>query len=164
MSEPTEHSPWRDWPLDREIVISRVIDAPRELVYAAWADPHQIGEWFGPDGLAIETKEVDLRPGGVWRFDMVAPDGTCYANRMTFLRMEAPQLIEVLHGTDADEDPGRFSMLVTFDEQANGKTVITLRQMHPSKAMRAEKIGFGAVEFGGQTLAKLARHVETQKS
>lgn len=151
-------SPWEEWPLDREVVISRVIHAPRSLVYAAWVDPHQIQQWFGPDGFAIETKEINLAPGGIWRFDMVAA-GTCYGNRMVFLRMEEPALIEVEHGSDLDDDPGRFRMLVTFDEQGDGKTVITLRQMHPSKARRDEVIGFGAVEYGGQTLAKLARHV-----
>lgn len=153
-------SAWRDWPLDREIVLTRVIDAPRNLVFAAWADPEQIGVWFGPDGMTIETKEIELKQGGVWRFDMIAADGTRYANRMRFLRMEAPALIEVLHGSDEDNDPGAFRMLVTFDEQDNGKTVLTLRQMHPSRERRTWAIGFGAVEYGGQTLAKLARHVE----
>jgi uncharacterized protein YndB with AHSA1/START domain len=152
-------SPWQDWPLDREIVLSRVIDAPRSLVYDAWTDPDQIQAWFGPEGMAIETKEIDLRPGGVWRFDMVAPDGTRYTNRMVFLRMEAPARIEVEHGSDQDNDPGRFRMLVTFDEQSDGKTVLTLRQMHPSSEQRERTIGFGAVEYGGQTLSKLAAHV-----
>ena len=155
----TPDSPWREWPLDREIVISRLIDAPRSLVYAAWADPEQIGVWFGPDGFAIETKEIDLRAGGIWRFDMVAPDGTRYTNRMRFLRMDAPAFIEVEHGGDEDDDPGRFRMLLTFDEQDDGKTVLTLRQMHPTKARRDGAIGFGAVEYGGPTLAKLAAHV-----
>ena len=54
-------------------------------------------------------------------------------------------------------------MLVTFDQQSNGKTVLTLRQMHPSAEQRQNKIGFGAVEFGGQTLDKLARHIATRK-
>jgi len=152
-------SPWREWPIDREIVITRVIDAPRSLVYSAWTDPHQIQEWFGPQGVAIETKEIALSLGGVWRFDMVAPDGTRYGNRMVILRMEAPALIEVEHGADQDNDPGRFLMLVTFDEQSDGKTVLTLRQMHPSKAQRDATIGFGAVEYGAQTLEKLARHI-----
>lgn len=161
MSDPFDISvsPWRDWPLDREIVLGRVIDAPRSLVYAAWADPHQIVEWFGPEGMAIETREIDLRPGGVWRFDMLARDGRRYSNRMVFLRMEAPVLIEVEHGSDQDNDLNRFRMLVTFDEQSDGKTVLTLRQMHPSRARRDRAIGFGAVEYGGQTLDKLARHV-----
>ena len=152
-------SAWRDWPIDREIVLSRLIDAPRSVVYAAWTDPDQIQAWFGPEGMAIETREIDLRPGGVWRFDMVVRDGPRYSNRLVFLRMEPPALIEVEHGSDQDDDSGRFRMLVTFDEQSNGKTVITLRQMHPSKAHRETKIGFGAVEYGGQTLDKLARHV-----
>lgn len=159
MSDPLKNSPWRDWPVDREIVLSRVIDAPRSIVYAAWADPDQIEKWFGPEGMVIETKEINLKPGGVWRFDMVAPDGFRYSNRMVFICMEAPALIEVEHGSDQENDPGKFRMRVTFDEQSDGKTVLTLRQMHPSREQRETAIGFGAVEYGGQTLAKLALHV-----
>lgn len=157
-SNKTE-SAWADWPIDREIVLSRLIDAPRDVVFSAWTDPDQIQAWFGPEGMAIETKEIDLNPGGIWRFDMVAADGTRYTNRMVFLRIEPPTLLEVEHGSDQDDDPGKFRMLVTFDEQSNGKTVLTLRQMHPSKARREAGIGFGAVEYGEQTLEKLARHV-----
>lgn len=157
------NSAWTGWPLDREIVLARVIDAPRELVYAAWTDPQQIQAWFGPEGMTVETREIDLRAGGAWRFDMVVADGTRYSNRMVFLRMEPPALLEVEHGTDQDDDPGRFRMLVTFDEQSNGKTVLTLRQMHPSAEQRQIKMGFGAVEYGGQTLDKLARHIAAHK-
>jgi uncharacterized protein YndB with AHSA1/START domain len=128
-------------------------------VYAAWTDPHQIQAWFGPEGMAIETRAIDVRPGGVWRFDMVTPDGKRFGNRMRFLRLEAPTCIEVEHGADQDNDPGWFRMLVTFDEQGDGKTVLTLRQIHPSKAQRQAKLGFGAVEYGAQTLEKLARHL-----
>lgn len=152
-------SAWAGWPLDREIVISRVIDASRELLWSAWTDPDQIQQWFGPEGFAIETRQIDLRPGGAWRFDMVAPDGTRYDNRMVFLRLEPPALLEIEHGSDIDDDPERFRMLLTFDQQSNGKTVLTLRQMHPTAKLRQTKIGFGAVEYGGQTLDKLARHV-----
>ena len=63
------------------------------------------------------------------------------------------------HGLDQDDDPGRFRMTITFDEQSNGKTVVTLRQLHPTAARRAAVIGFGAVELGLQTLDKLAAHV-----
>ncbi len=161
MSEANNNagSPWQSWPLDREIVLSRLIDAPRDIVYAAWSDPEQIQQWFGPEGMEIETHEINLTQGGRWRFDMVTTDGMRYSNRMVFLSLEAPAFIEVEHGTDQDDDPGRFRMLVTFDEQSNGKTVVTLRQMHPSKEQREWAIGFGAVEYGGQTLDKLARHV-----
>ncbi len=161
MSERSRNSgsAWASWPLDREVVIARVVDADRDTAFRAWTDPAQIVQWFGPDGFRIATQEIDIRAGGRWRFDMVAPDGTRYSNRMEFLRVEAPRLIEVNHGTDADNDPSRFRMLVTFDQQENGKTVVTLRQMHPTADRRATVIGFGAVEYGAQTLDKLAKHV-----
>jgi len=148
------------WALDREIVLSRVIDARRDIVFSAWTDPKHLPNWFGPAGFKIETKEIDIRVGGLWRFDMIAPHGQRFNNRMIFRRIERPTLIEIDHGTDSDDDPARFRTTITFDEQADGKTVITLRQLHPTKAQRDATIGFGAVEYGYQTLDKLARHVE----
>lgn len=152
-------SKWASFPLDKEIVIARVVDADRETAFEAWTDPAQIVQWFGPDGFQIESHEADIRAGGVWRFDMVAPDGTRFSNRMDFLRIESPSLIEVDHGQDIDNDPDCFRLLVMFDAQDNGKTVVTLRQMHPTAERRTTVIGFGAVEFGGQTLSKFAAHV-----
>jgi uncharacterized protein YndB with AHSA1/START domain len=157
-------SAWAAWPLDREIVLTRVIDATREDVFDAWTDPEQLAAWFGPNGLTIETHEIDVREGGVWRFDMVGAGGLRYDNRMTFLRIDRPRLIEVDHGSDKDDDPGKFRMLVTFDVQTDGKTVLTLRQMHPTRAHRDAAIGFGAVEYGGQTLDKLAAHLAARRS
>jgi uncharacterized protein YndB with AHSA1/START domain len=157
-------SAWAAWPLDREIVLTRVIDATREDVFDAWTDPEQLAAWFGPNGLTIETHEIDVREGGIWRFDMVGEGGLRYDNRMTFLRIDRPRLIEIEHGSDKDDDPGKFRMLVTFDVQTDGKTVLTLRQMHPTRAHRDAAIGFGAVEYGGQTLDKLAAHLAARRS
>ncbi len=147
------------WALDREIVLSRVIAAPRSVVFKAWIDPAHLPNWFGPTGFTVETQEMDIRVGGRWRFVFIAPDGTRYTNRMVFLKIEAPRLLEMDHGSDKDDDPARFRVTVTFDEQSDGKTVLTLRQLHPTKAQRDAGIGFGAVEFGYQTLEKLANHV-----
>jgi uncharacterized protein YndB with AHSA1/START domain len=158
-SAAPETSAWAGWPLDREIVLTRLLDAPREAVFDAWTDPDQITAWFGPTGMKIVTHEIDIRPGGIWRFDMVAADGTRYDNRMVFRIIDRPYRIEVDHGADRDADPGMFRMLVTFDAQSDGKTVLTLRQLHPSRAQREAAIGFGAVAYGGQTLDKLAAHL-----
>lgn len=149
-------SPWADWPLDREVVMSRVIDADRDTAFNAWADPEQIVEWFGPFGFRTITHEIDIREGGLWRFDMIAPDGTVFSNRMVFLRIELLRLIEFVHGEDIENDPEAFRMLVTFDDQDNGKTAVTLRQMHPTAERRAIVIGFGAIEYGTQTWDKFA--------
>lgn len=148
------------WDIEREIVLARVIDAKREFVFAAWSDPEHLPRWFGPQGFSIVTKEIDIRVGGVWRYDMLAPNGDRYQSRMSFRRIEPPRLIEFEHGADVDDDPARFRTTITFDEQSNGKTVVTLRQLHPSKKLREQKIAFGAVEYGYQTLDKLAAHVE----
>ena len=85
------------WELDREIVLSRVISARRDVVFSAWADAKHLPNWFGPAGFEIETKEIDIRVGGLWRFDMIAPNGRRYPNRMEFRRIEPPTLIEIDH-------------------------------------------------------------------
>lgn len=90
---------------------------------------------------------------------MVAADGTRYGNRMVFHIIDRPWRIEVDHGADRDDNPGLFRRLVTFDEQSDGRTVLTLRQLHPTRAQREATIGFGAVRYGGQTLDKLAAHL-----
>jgi uncharacterized protein YndB with AHSA1/START domain len=156
-NDRTAVDPRAAWALDREIVLTRVIDAPREQVFAAWTQPDQIRRWFSPEGFTNETHEIDIRPGGRWRFTYVAPDGKRWENRMVFLRIEEPGLIEFEHGSDVDDDPARFRVTVTFDAQGNGKTVLTLRQLHPTAELRSVKIGFGAVEIGMTTLDKLER-------
>ena len=90
-------NPLATWALDREIVLSRVINAPRELVFSAWVDPPHLPQWFGPAGFRVETKSMDIRVNGEWRFDMVAPDGKRYTNRMQFRCIERPHLIEFDH-------------------------------------------------------------------
>jgi uncharacterized protein YndB with AHSA1/START domain len=151
--------PLNSWALDREIVLSRVIAAPRALVFQAWSDPLHLPNWFGPEGFAVETQEIDIRVGGRWRFVMSAPNGMSWDSRIVFRKIEPPRLLEFDHGLDKDDDPGQFRVTVTFDEQSDGKTVVTLRQLHPTKEQRDDGIGFGAVEFGYQTLEKLARRV-----
>lgn len=147
--------------IEREIVLCRVIDAPRERVFAAWTDPAQITRWFGPAGFTCDTEECDIRPGGRWRFVYTGPDGTKWTNRIDFLTVDPPRLIEMDHGSDRDDDPMRFHVTVTFDAQSNGKTVLTMRQLHPTAERRNAVLGFGAVEYGYQTLDKLARHLGT---
>lgn len=147
------------WSLDREIVLSRVFDAPRELVFRMWTEREHLTRWFGPRGFTCTTHEFEARVGGRWRFEMRSPDGKVYPNRIEYLEITPPERLVYDHGTGQDDDPERFRVTITFDEQANKKTVVTMRQLHPSKAQRDAKIGFGAVELGHQTLDKLADHL-----
>lgn len=147
------------WSLDREIVLSRVYEAPRELVFAAWTKEEHLTKWFGPKGYTTTTHECDVRVGGRWRFDMIGPDGKVWDNRVVFLEIKAPERLVFDHGSDKDDDERRFRVTITFDEQSDKKTVVTLRQLHPTKEQRDAGIGFGAVEIGYTTLDKLAEHL-----
>ena len=147
------------WAMDREIVLAKLLNHPRDKVFAAWVDPEALAKWYGPAGLAIETFEADIREGGVWRFDMTGElDGKeqRFENHMRFLEIVPNERIVVDYGTPDPNDPDRFRMTVTFDEQTDGKTVVTLRQLHPTRERRQAVIGFGAVEYGLQTLDGLA--------
>lgn len=146
--------------LERELVLSRVIDAPRNLVYRAWTESGRMFQWFGPKGFRCEVRQQgEAKVGAVWRFDMIAPNGQRFDNRLTFLEIIPNEKLVWDHGHDKDDDPFRFRMTITFDRHGDDKTVLTLRQIHPSQARRSEAIGFGAVELGYQTLDKLAEYL-----
>lgn len=147
------------WGLDREIVLVRVLDATRQAVFDAWTDAGAFCQWFGPDGFTCTVREMDVRPGGRACFDMVSGDGTVFTNRFDYLEVVPVERLVLDHGSDADDDPARFRVTIVLDEQADGKTVLTLRQLHPTVEQRDATIGFGAVELGLQTMQKLARHL-----
>ena len=147
------------WALEREIVLSRVFDAPRELVFRAWTERDRITALFGPKGFVCTTHEMDVRVGGMWRFDLVAPDGTTYHNRIAFLEVTPPERLVFDHGSDEDDDPNRFRVTITFDRQGDAKTVVMLRQLHPSQAQRDATLDSGAVELGYQSLDRLAEYL-----
>ena len=147
------------WSIDREIVLVKLLNHPRAKVFAAWMDPEALSQWFGPTDLSIETYEADIREGGIWRFDMAGLfEGReqRFPNLVRFLEIVPNERIVMDHGTPSPDDPDRFRVTVTFDEQSDGKTVLTLRQLHPSPERRRAVIGFGAVEYGLQTLGGLA--------
>ena len=147
------------WALDREIVLVRVLDAAREAVFAAWTDADAFCQWFGPEGFTCTVREMDVRPGGRACFDMTSGDGTVFTNRFDYLEVVPSERLVLDHGSDVDDDPARFRVTITLDEQADGKTVLTLRQLHPTVEQRDAGIGFGAVELGLQTMHKLAHHL-----
>src|SRR5450631_188479 len=97
---------------DREIVITRVFDAPRELVFKAWTDPKHLVHWWGPNGFTNTFHEVDIRPGGVWRFTMHGPDGVDYPNRIVFEEIVKPERIVYAHSGGEENDLAQFHVTV----------------------------------------------------
>lgn len=149
-----------EWSLDREIVLTRVIDAPAPVVYEAWTSPQQFAAWFGPDGFDTTVRHMDVRVGHCTQFDMKGSDGTIYTNRFMYWDVMPSERLVMDHGSDQDNCPDRFRLTITFDQQGNGKTVVTLRQIHQTSERRQQVVSFGAVELGMQTLRKLDEHCQ----
>lgn len=159
MNDSSASHPLNHWELEREIVLMRVLHASREAVFAAWTSAGAFAQWFGPDGFVTTVHHMDTKVGGEARFDMVAADGTVFTNRYRYFEVIPNQKLVMDHGSDIDNDPDRFRVTVTFDQQDDGKTVVTLRQLQPTVEARNAVVAFGAVEMGLQTLNKLARHL-----
>src|SRR3954470_790018 len=98
---------------DREIVISRVIDAPRELVFEAFPEVQHLSRWWGPDGFTTTTQAFEFRVGGEWGFVMHGPDGTDYPEWISWTRIDPPDRIAMRHGEYRD-DPNAFESVLTF--------------------------------------------------
>jgi len=147
------------------IVTTRVFDAPRELVFAAWTDPRHLVQWWGPDGFTTTTRSIDVRVGGVWRFVMHGPDGRDYENRITYHEIVPPRRLVYSHdgGEDADVEPVAFRTTVTF-EDIGGKTRLMMQALFPTAAAR-DRVAteYGAIEGAQQHLARLAAHLVTMR-
>jgi uncharacterized protein YndB with AHSA1/START domain len=147
----------------RAIVATRVFDAPRELVFAAWSDPAHLAQWWGPNGFTTSTSSFDMRPGGVWRFVMHGPNGRDFQNRITYEEVVRSKRIVYRHGGGQDVEPVQFKTTVTFEDIADGsqrKTRIVMRMDFPSPAERERVIKeYGADKGLAQTLTRLSEYV-----
>ncbi len=112
---------------ERELVLERVLDAPRALVFKAWTEPDRLARWFGPRGFTTTSCSMDVRPGGAFRVCMRGPDGTDHWLRGTYREIVAPErLVFTWAWEDAEGRPGHESLVsVTFAE-TGGKTKLTL--------------------------------------
>lgn len=144
---------------DREIVFTRVFAAPRERVFQAWTRPEQIPAWWGPRGFTTTIHEMEVRPGGVWRFTMHGPDGTDYPNRVVYTEVTPPERLAYDHGGDEGTEDVSFQVTVVFAEEAGGGTRITMRMLFASAEEREKMAEFGVTEGGNQTLDRLGEHL-----
>ena len=114
---------------ERELVITRVFDAPRPLVFKAWTEPDRLVRWWGPQGFTTPSCTTDVRPGGAFRFCMRSPEGTDHWLRGVYREIVEPErLVCTWAWEDAERKPGHETLLtVTFAEHG-AKTKLTLQQ------------------------------------
>ncbi|GIK98273.1 MAG: ATPase [Alphaproteobacteria bacterium] len=145
---------------ERTMVLQRVIQAPRTIVWNTWMNPETLPQWWGPDGFSCRTKRIDLRTGGEWVFDMIAPDGTVFPNHHLYTEVRPEERIgyTLLWG---ENGPKHADAWASFEEQ-DGATKVTLGMVFSTAAEFQEAKGFGAVELGLQTLGKLERFIKSR--
>lgn len=138
---------------NRELIITRSFQAPRELVYKAWTDPKHLPQWWGPQGFTTTVHEIEIKTGGVWRYSMHGPDGVDYPNKITFLEVNQPESIIYAHGDDKEDE--LFRVTVSLEEQG-AATKLTMRMLF-SSAEELEKTvkEYGAIEGAQSTLNRL---------
>lgn len=143
----------------RSIVTSRLFDAPRELVFAAFTNPEHVSNWWGPRGFTTTTREMDFRPGGVWRFVMHGPDGTDFLNKVVYREIVKPERLVYAHGGEGEHDEIQFHVTVTFEEQGD-KTLLTMRSTFATAAERNHVVeNYGAIEGAKDTLERLSEQL-----
>ena len=142
------------------IIGSRLLHAPRELVFSAFTDPRHLAQWWGPNGFTTTTHSFEFRPGGVWRFVMHGPDGRDYQNRITYDEIVRPERIVYRHGGGEDVEPVQFSQTLTFEDLGNDRTRLTWHGRFPSMEERARVIrNYGADKGLSETMARLVEYV-----
>lgn len=146
----------------RTIAVTRVIGAPRALVFHAFTDPENIHRWWGPDGFTTTTQAIAIHPGGAWRFIMHGPDGTDYDNHIIYTAIDPTERLTYTHVEAADGTTPVFHSTITFaDEDGGGRTRVTMSVLLPTQAIRDQVAGY-AIPGGEQNLTRLDAYLTQQ--
>jgi uncharacterized protein YndB with AHSA1/START domain len=140
-------------PTDREIVVTRLFDAPRRMIYDAWTKPELLKRWFGPRGWSLAVCEIDLKVGGKWRFVLSGPDGKEMGMGGVYREHASPE--GDVHTESFDDYPGE-SLVTGVLTEHNGKTTMTATILYPSREVRDAVIKSGIEHGAAETYDKLA--------
>jgi uncharacterized protein YndB with AHSA1/START domain len=145
---------------DQELIIKRVFDAPREIVFKAWTDPKHLAQWWGPNGFTNPVCELDVQPGGAIRIDMRGPDGTIYPMTGAYQEIIEPERLVFTSAALDEEGNPLFEVLTTatFAEQG-GKTKLTLQARVIKSTAKAAPYLKGMEVGWTQSLERLAEYV-----
>ncbi|AOS45979.1 hypothetical protein Verru16b_03070 [Lacunisphaera limnophila] len=142
---------------ERELVLTRLIDAAPSRVYATWIG--RFTAWWGPHGMTTPRCEMELRPGGVFRTVMRAPDGTEYPTRGVFLEVVPDRRIVFTDAFDPGWRPHPgifFTAITTFEPRSGGQTLLTARALHWTAESREKHEQMGFQQGWGESLDRLA--------
>ena len=148
-------------PTDREITMTRVFDAPREMVFDAFYKPELLKRWFGPRGWSLAVCEVDQRVGGGFRFILRGPDGKEMGMRGAYREIVRPS--RSVHMESFDDYPGESQVTAEFVER-EGKTTLTVTVLYPSKEVRDVVLRSGMEHGAAESYDRLAELLASEKA
>ena len=146
-------------PSDREIVMTRVFDAPRDLVFEAHSSCEHMSKWWGPRKYETTSCEMDFRPGGTWRIVHSGPEGEIPGFRGEFREIERPE--RIVWTFEWEGVPGHISVQTAVFEESHGKTTLTATVVFDSKEDRDGMIQSGMEEGAAETYERLDEYLET---
>ena len=149
-----------------ELVIERIFDAPRELVFKAWSEPRYVSRWWGPKDFTAPFCSIDFRVGGSFHFCMRSPQGNDYWNKGTYFEIIAPQkIVSVMYFSDRDGNrleptayglgadfPAEMRDVITFEQHGRGSTKLVLHRGHSLAIAKR----FGELDGWNQSLDRFA--------
>ncbi len=141
------------------VVITRVFDAPRRLVFEVWTKPEHLARWWGPRDLTLSVCEMDFRPGGAWRFVLRAPDGNDYGFGGEYREILPPE--RLVYTFRFDGAPGAEAVETLIFVEKDGKTTLTNTMVHTSVENRDAHVRSGMEEGVLQTMDRLAELLAT---
>ena len=150
-------------PVAADLVLTRFVAAPRDLVFRVWTEPQHLARWWGPEGFTNPRCEADPQPGGRLRIDMRSPDGTVYPCAGFFLEVTPPEKLAFTSGCLDDKDVLMMEILntVTFTER-DGGTEIVLHAHVLKKSPESQRHLAGMEAGWTQSLVRLAAYAEQQ--
>jgi uncharacterized protein YndB with AHSA1/START domain len=148
-------------PSDREIMMTRVFDAPRDLVFEAHSSAEHMKNWWGPRKYEVVSAEVDFRPGGKWRIVHRGPDGEEYGFHGEFREIVRPE--RIVWTFEFEGAPGQVAIETLTLEEHDGKTTLTASSIAGSREERDAVLESGMVEGATETYERLEEYLETLK-
>jgi uncharacterized protein YndB with AHSA1/START domain len=148
-------------PSDRELVITRVFNAPRRLVFEAWSKPEHVRRWWGPRSMRMTVCEIDLRPGGAWRYVHVTPDGQEHAFSGVYQEIVPPERMVYTEGYEAM--PGHDYLVTATLEEEDGRTTLRAHLLYQSREDRDGHLQSGMEPGMQETMERLDEHLQTMK-
>jgi len=114
---------------ERELVITRILDAPRDVVFRAWTEPDRVARWWGPQGFVTTYCDMDIRPGGAFRVCMRSPEGAEHWKQGIYREIVAPERLAFTFAwEDAEGKPGHQTLVTVTLADRGGRTELTLHQ------------------------------------